>query len=162
MRTPCGRRNDIKLWTVLDDEPVSHFRLYEFENVDGLAMIHPSVLDSLELTRRDLCTEAHEEVYIIVTDAVRTQQDLDRLAARFGWTSEGGTVSPLSKHLIRFGGIAVDILARTAAHSVPIPQKVLGPISARYFDWVKHDYLDGHVHADNRNCHQVPPTTTGH
>lgn len=161
MSTPSGRRNDIRLWTLVDDTLVSHFSLYEFENHDGLAMVHPSLLDSLELTRRDLCTEAKEEVWIIVTDAVRTQQDLDRLAARFGWTSEGGTVSPLSMHLARFGGIAVDIIAYTKANHVPIPQKVLGPISERYFDWVKHDYLDGHVHADNRNCLQPPPTPTG-
>ncbi len=144
------RRNDIRLLTELDGEPVSHFRLREFENRDGLAMVHGSVLDALELVRRDLCALAGEDVWVIVTDGVRTQQDLERLAARLGWVDEGGTVARNSKHLAKFGGIAVDVTARVVSTRARIPQSTLGEICRRHFDWVKDDYEDGHVHADNR------------
>lgn len=152
MNAPTRRPNDIRLWTNFDAEHVSNFRLYEFENAQGLTMVHASVLESLELLRRHLCHDTHEEVYVIITDAIRTQDDLERLALRYGWTDDGGTVSPRSKHLVRFGGIAVDLIALTAAHRVRIPQQTLGRLCRLYFDWVKDDYLDGHVHADNRHC----------
>ncbi|MCP4640199.1 MAG: hypothetical protein GY851_07195 [bacterium] len=143
-------RNDIPLLTLLDGEPCSHFRLREFENHDGMAMVHAATLESLERVRRDLSAQAGEEVYVVVTDAVRTSTDLDRLAARLGWTDQGGAVSRSSKHLARFGGIAVDIVAKVARTRHRIPQKALGRVCRRHFDWVKDDYRDGHVHADNR------------
>jgi len=143
-------RNDIPLLTLLDGAPVSHFKLKEFENGDGLAMAHASVLVSLEKTRRDLCARYDEEVWILITDAVRTPEDLQCLAARYGWTDEGGTVARRSKHLVEFGGIAVDMVAVIARTRTRVPQKVLGTICRQYFDFVKDDYKDGHVHADNR------------
>jgi hypothetical protein len=143
-------RNDIPLLTYLDGEPVSHFRLREFENAEGLAMVHSSVLAALERVRRDLCAQAGETVWLIVTDAVRTQADLARLAARYGWVDEGGTVARQSKHLAAYGGIAVDLVAVVAGTRHRVPQKSLGAACRRYFDWVKDDYADGHVHADNR------------
>ena len=146
----CRGRNDVRLAAVVDGETLSHFRLCEFENGDGLAMVHRSVLESLERVRRDLCAEAGEEVWIIVTDAVRTQADLERLAARLGWTDEGGLVARDSRHLAKFGGIAVDVIAVVARTRERVPQKKLGELCRRYFDWVKDDYADGHVHADNR------------
>jgi len=146
----AGGRNDIQLLTELDGEPVSHFKLREFENRDGLAMVHGSVLDSLERVRRDLCAMAGETVWVIVTDGVRTQRDLERLAERIGWIDEGGAVSRNSKHLAKFGGIAVDVTARVASTRDRVPQATLGEICRRHFDWVKDDYGDGHVHADNR------------
>ncbi len=143
-------RNDVPLLTVLDGEPVSHFRLREFENTEGLAMVHASVLTALERVRRDLCALAGETVWVIVTDAVRTQADLERLAARYGWVDQGGTVARQSKHLAVHGGIAVDLVAMVASTRRRIPQKTLGALCRRHFDWVKDDYADGHVHADNR------------
>ena len=140
----------MRLAAVVDGETLSHFRLCEFENGDGLAMVHRSVLESLERVRRDLCAEAGEEVWIIVTDAVRTQADLERLAARLGWTDEGGLVARDSRHLAKYGGIAVDVIAVVARTRERVPQKKLGELCRRYFDWVKDDYADGHVHADNR------------
>ncbi len=144
-------RNDVPLSANLDGEEVSHFRLREFENRDGLAMVHRTTLGSLERVRRDLCAMAGENVWVIVTDAVRTRADLERLAARLGWTSDGGLVSPRSRHLAEFGGIAVDIVAVIARSRRRVPQETLGAICRRYFDWVKDDYSDGHVHADNRD-----------
>ena len=144
-------RNDIRLVTELDGERVSHFKMREFENRAGLVMVHASVLDSLERVRRDLCSMAEEDVWVIVTDGVRTQDDLGRLAARLGWIDEGGAVARNSKHLVKFGGIAVDVVARVASSRTRVPQATLGEVCRRYFDWVKDDYADGHVHADNRS-----------
>jgi len=146
----CKGRNDVRLAVLVDGEMLAHFRLCEFENGDGLAMVHRSVLESLERVRRDLCAEAGEEVWIIVTDAVRTPADLERLAARLGWTDEGGAVARRSKHLAEFGGIAVDVIAVVARTRERVSQKKFGEVCRCYFDWVKDDYGDGHVHADNR------------
>ena len=143
-------RNDVALAISLDGEAVSHFKLREFENRDGLAMVHSSVLVSLEETRRDLCARYGEEVWILITDAVRTPEDLARLAARDGWTDEGGLVARRSKHLAEFGGIAVDMVAVVARSRTRVPQEVLGSVCRRYFAFVKDDYRDGHVHGDNR------------
>ena len=148
--TTCSGRNDIRLLTTLDGEDVAHFRLREFENRDGLAMVHPSLLESLERVRRDLCRMAGETVWVIVTDGIRTQSDLEGLASRLGWTDEGGSVSRHSRHLTRYGGIAVDLVAVVAESRHRVPQETLGRVCRQYFDWVKDDYGDGHVHADNR------------
>ena len=123
----------------------------EFENYDGLVMVHDSVLTSLERVRADLCELHGQEVEAIPTDGVRTQADLERLAAKHGWTDEGGKVARRSKHLACFGGIAVDLKARIKSTEKPIDQAQLGAVCRRYFDWVKDDYGDGHVHADNRS-----------
>lgn len=141
----------MRLVTHLDGEDVSHFRLREFENKDGLAMVHASVPLSLERVRRDLCLTQGEEVWVIITDALRTQADLERLALRLGWTDQGGAVSRSSKHLAEHGGIAVDLVAVVARTRTKIPQKTLGKVCRKYFHWVKDDYRNGHVHADNRD-----------
>ena len=146
-----NRRNDVRLVTALDGEDVSHFRLREFENRAGLAMVHPALLESLERVRRDLCQMAGETVWLIITDAVRTEDDLERLAARYGWAGEGGTVARNSKHLAKFGGIAADLVAVNARTRERVPQKMVGAVCRRHFDWVKDDYNDGHVHADTRD-----------
>ena len=140
----------MRLLTEVDGEPVSHFRLREFQNHDGLAMVHATALESLERVRRDLCAAAGEDVWLIITDAVRTQQELERLAARLGWADQGGAVARDSRHLARHGGIAVDLIAVTAGGRRRIAQRELGRVCRRHFDWVKDDYADGHVHADNR------------
>lgn len=145
-------RNDVRLLTLVEGEPLSHFRLREFENPSGLAMVHATTLSSLERTRRDLCAEAGEDVWIIITDAVRTDADLAQLAARLGWADQGGAVARDSKHLARYGGIAVDLIAVMASNRRRIPQAALGAVCRRHFDWVKDDYADGHVHADNRGA----------
>lgn len=148
--TSCKGRNDVRLAAVLDGEPVAHFRLREFENREGLAMVHSSTLESLERVRRDLCALVGEEVWVIVTDGTRTYTDLERLAARLGWTDEGGAVSRESKHLTKYGGIAVDLVGVVARTRERIPQQTFGAVCRRHFDWVKDNYRDGHVHADNR------------
>jgi len=157
-------RNRIPLYTNLGDpaasfaeksEMVSHFSMHEFENDDGLVMVHPSVLSGLEHVRRRLNDSTGAPVSVIVADAVRTQRDLDRLAERYGWTDEGGRVSRDSRHLAKYGGIAVDIVALRHDHAGRVTdrvaQNVVGDACRECFDWVKDDYPDGHVHADNRH-----------
>ena len=147
---PHPGRNDIPLLVTIDGQDVCHFTLREFENADGLAMVHSATVEGLERVRRDLAVEFGEEVWVIITDAVRTRADLERLAARLGWIDEGGAVSRRSKHLAEFGGIAVDLIAVVARTRARVPQRTLGAICRRYFDYVKDDYTDGHVHADLR------------
>jgi len=143
-------RNRVRLYTEVGGELVSHFWLREFESAAGFVMIHASVPRSLELLRRDLCREEGEEAEVLVTDAVRTEDDLLRLARRYGWTDEGGAVSRDSRHLAMYGGVAVDIVARVRGSGHAVSQARLGAVSRRYFDFVQDDYPDGHVHADNR------------
>jgi len=154
-KAACARdvlrgRNRVRLYTEIDGNLVSNFLLREFENAHGFAMVHASILRSLELVRRDLCREVGEEVEIVITDALRTEEELRKLARRYGWTGEGGTVSRNSRHLARYGGIAVDIVARVRRTGRGISQNKVGAVCRGHFDFVKDDYPDGHVHADNR------------
>lgn len=55
-----------------------------------------------------------------------------------------------SMHLAKYGGIAVDLVAVVASSRHRVPQSTLGDVCRRYFDFVKDDYRDGHVHADLR------------
>lgn len=142
-----SRRNDIAIPNPLGGD--SHFKLYEFENAEGLVMIHPSVVESLEAMRAELC-QTYGETAVIITDAVRTEADLEKLAAEYGWTDQGGKVSRNSRHLSKHGGIAVDFYAEVKATREAVRQWPLGQVARKHFDYVKDDYPDGHVHADNR------------
>lgn len=146
----CSGRNDVSLLAYVDGEPCGHFRLREFEDTRGFAMVHVSVLASLERVRRDLCAQAGSEVWVMVTEATLTPEDLARRAERLGWREDGGCVARRSMHLAEFGGIAVDLVAVVAGTRERIPQRVLGDACRRHFDWVEDNGGDGHVHADNR------------
>lgn len=128
-----------------------HFSLHEFENNEGWCMVHPSVIVSLEAVRADMCKQYGEEVAIYITGSTRTEKRNRELAARYGYTDEGGAVSRTSKHLPEFGGVAVDFYAYKKSNGRRVSQKKLGEIARQYFDFVKDDYKDGHVHGDNRN-----------
>lgn len=150
MKSRVQGRNDVRLMVDVDGDACCHFHLREFENAEGLAMVHVSTVVSLERVRRDLCALFGETVWIIIKDGVRTRRDLEDLASRLGWQDEGGVVSRHSKHLTEYGGIAVDLIAVVARTRKRVPQETLGAVCRRHFDWVKDDYGDGHVHADNR------------
>lgn len=142
--------NDISLYTELNGELVSHFKLNEFANSQGFARIHPKTLRSLELTRHDLETHFAQQVYITITDATRTPQEQIALGLKLGWDDEGGLVSRDSRHQAKYGGIAVDFKAYYRnAHTI-INQKDVGIIASKHFDYIKANYPDGHIHADNR------------
>lgn len=145
------KTNDVPLMANIDGEWVkSHFKVREFENKDGIVMVHPAVLEALERTRWDLGVAMEQEVMIIITDSVRTDADMERLAARLGWIDEGGLVSRDSKHHVKYGGIAVDFVAKYKESKKNIGSNEVGCIARYYFDFVKDDYADGHVHADMR------------
>jgi len=146
-------RNDVLLAYRVDGIwRKTHFRLYEFENAEGLAMVDPSVVQSLEQTRNDLCGCYEREVQIVVKDGVRTEADNERLGKWLGWTDEGGLVARDSRHLAKYGGIAVDVVARYREGDkwVYVTQDLLAAACRVHFEYVKADYADGHVHADNR------------
>jgi len=135
-----------------NDFPLSeHFRLYEFANGEGLVTVHPSLIRSAEAVRAELCQLKGEEVAIIVTSGTRTRADNAALGARFGWLDNGGPVSRHSKHLPGHGGIAMDFYAKVVRVGDRIPQRAVGEAARNHFDWVRDDYEDGHVHADNRD-----------
>jgi hypothetical protein len=50
-----------------------------------------------------------------------------------------------------YGGIAVDFYARFKQSKKYIPASKIATLCKKYFDFVKADYPDGHIHADNRN-----------
>jgi len=145
------QRNKIQLYVDIDGDTVeSNFSLCEFENREGLVMLHPAALQALQRLRNHLCEVYSTDVGIYITNGVRTRADNERLGAIYGWTDEGGKVSRNSKHLARFGGIAVDFKAITKNESKYVSQKELGQYARLFFDWVKDDYGDGHVHGDMR------------
>ncbi len=126
---------------------VSHFSLQEFTPV------HESVLVSLEHVRAKLNDDRGGGVTITITDAARSQADNDALRDKFG-----SSVSLASKHLVTTksvecglvtGCVAVDFRA-IDADGERLPQGEVAVVAELYFDWVKADYSDGHVHADNR------------
>lgn len=147
-------QNHIRIPNPLTGKP-GHFSMWEFENSEGMVMIHPSVIRSLELLRESLCNIVERGVAIIITDATRTRAENGRLAKDLGWSDQGGAVSRNSRHLTTWGGIAVDIRAVVNAtrkyQRNPLPQTILGSHAKKFFDFVKDDYGDGHVHCDNRN-----------
>ena len=147
-----GKRNHVKLLTELDGKLVSHFSLHEFESRRrGYAMVHPSLLLSLEKLRQNLSgIDAFEEVEIIITSGLRTQEDNAWLGEKYGYTEAGGDVSRDSKHLPEYGGIAADFWARRKRDKKVIPTDVLLRCAQQVFDFCKA-YADGHVHGDNRN-----------
>lgn len=143
------RANAIRLWTPVDGRWVSHFSLREFANAQGLCIVHPCLLESLERARADLARRYGVEVFLVITDATRTEEDNRRLAERLGWSDQGGLVARNSRHLARWGGIAVDLKARLRG-GAPVPPNTLAEVCRKHFDYVRAGYPDGHVHADNR------------
>ena len=147
-------RNDFLLnWEYEGVVLESHFRLREFEDEDGLVVIDPGLVQSLELLRRDLSRFYSKDVQIVITSGTRTEADNEKLAERLGWCENGGQVARDSKHLPKYGGIAVDMYARYREGAIwaVVPQTTLGSACLVHFAYVKADYPDGHVHADNRS-----------
>ena len=128
-----------------------NFSLHEFEMHEGTVMVHPSVLVSLEQMRYDLGEQHGEEVCVRITGSTRSETYNEILGESLGWIDQGGVVSRVSRHLTRYGGIAVDFTAYRKKSGRRVAQKTVAEIAARYFDYVKGDYKDGHIHADNRN-----------
>ena len=142
--------NRIRLHTLFGGELVSHFSLHEFENREGWCMIHPRLLRGLEALRAALCADRRADTQIIITRATVSEAENRALAARLGWTTAGGLVSPDTRHLSRWGGIAADIVCRDTVTKAIIPPLFVGQRARQLFSFVKDDYADNHVHVDQR------------
>lgn len=143
--------NNIRIWSEVDGVLVSHFFMYEFANKEGWVLLHERVPWALEQVRAALNARyPSDEIIILVTNTTRTKAQNETLAAKLGWTDEGGLVSRRSWHLVEFGGIAVDFEARVKSSGVRISPVDVSKIASLYFEWVKW-YSDGHVHGDFRN-----------
>jgi hypothetical protein len=148
-----GMKNDFALyWDFEGEELRSHFKLREFESSSGLVVVDPGLIRSLEMVRRDLERFFQEAIQIVITSGTRTEADNERLAERLGWCEDGGLVARDSRHLPKYGGIAVDCYARYSDGGpwTIVPQTILESACRVHFAYVKADYRDGHVHADNR------------
>ncbi|MCX8065994.1 MAG: hypothetical protein N3G21_12630 [Candidatus Hydrogenedentes bacterium] len=144
-------RNELQLAVEIDGKwVVSHFNLKEFENTQGWAMVHSSVVLSLEKLRAELSRLIGEEVEILITSSTRTEEENNRLGKIYGWITEGGVVSKDSKHLDKYGGVAVDFYVRTKEKRLVVSEELVANTAVRFFDFVKRGYPDGHIHADNR------------
>ena len=139
-------RNSPKLLT--SEGRVSNFRVHEFANREGLAMVNIDTLDALQNTREALHMTRGDVVRIIITNATRTLEDNKVLARDYGWINNGGKVSNNSQHLVSNGANGVDFIAIDSMGE-PVPTKVVAAIAKRYFKFVKA-YKDGHVHGDMR------------
>lgn len=145
--------NDVRLcWQDGRDERPSHFRLCEFESGDGTVVVSAALVTSLERVRWDLSWDVGEDVQIVITSGTRSPADNKRLADKLGWVGDGGLVSRDSRHLPSHGGIAADIYARYQGEGgwIVLQKEDVAISCRRYFQYVKADYKDGHVHADNR------------
>jgi len=145
--------NDVRLcWCGFWLPRPSHFCLREFESNDGTVVVSAGLVTSLELTRLALSRDVGEDVQIVITSGTRSEADNERLAGTLGWAENGGLVARDSRHLPRYGGIAVDLFARYQGVGgwILVSQQDVAAACRRYFRYVKEDYQDGHVHADNR------------
>jgi hypothetical protein len=148
-------RNDVQLTWEYDGATIeSHFKLREFESEIGLVVVDSELVRRLELVRRDLCEVYRQDVQIVITSGTRTEAENEKLAKRLGWCEDGGAVARDSRHLPKYGGIAVDGYARLRQGATwqIVPQKTLGSACRVHFAYVKDDYDDGHVHADCRTA----------
>ena len=147
--------NHIKIYTQITYGGItmlqSNFWLDEFAMAEGTVILHPSIPVSLEMTRYELGIVEGEEVMLILTGSTRSKTTNNELGRRHGWAGFGGTVSKTSFHLVEKGACAQDFYAIYKKSKKRVPQKTVGKIARKYFDYVKDDYVDGHIHGDNRN-----------
>lgn len=132
---------------VTSNGEISNFRLCEFANEEGTAMVHLPTLDALQEIRNHLNIALGGEVRIIITNATRTKGDNNRLGRLYGW-APSGKVSRDSQHLVRNGCTAVDFIAINSMGE-PLPRSIVANAAEKYFKFVK-SYSDGHIHADMR------------
>lgn len=151
--------NDIRVWSVVHGEQVSHFKLREFANPIGIAIVHRLLPRQLEYLRQDLCDMFSVEIGIVITNSTRLPEDTARLVAEYGWIDDGGRVSRNSTHeALIWGGIAADAFAQkkgTSGRAGRIPVHMVGRVAKKHFDKVivyagNENPLRDHVHMDLR------------
>lgn len=146
-----GRRNDIVLMVPGTNRP-SNFRLYEFENPEGIVVVHPALLTGLQVLRDLMCKELNRPCAIMITSGTRTEADLQRLASTLGWIDQGGKVARDSKHLVKHGGVAADIKVLDVRGASYISTREVEKYAKGLFDFILR--YDTHVHVDQRYATQ--------
>lgn len=147
------RINDIRLVNPLTGEP-GNFHLREFQNPEGIVILHHALLSGLELLRQKLNNDPEariedKEIGILVTCGTRTEQDNERLAQSLGWTDQGGLVSRNSYHLVKHGGVAADIWPFYLTTRMPVDSKIIMEHAANIFD--RSIAYATHYHVDMRS-----------
>jgi len=143
--------NNIPIYSEVDGNLVSNFMLYEFANSEGWVLVHERIPWTLEQIRAAFNARYQpDNIIILVTNTTRTPPQNWKLAAKYGYTDEGGKVSRRSFHLVEFGGIAVDFVVRNATRKCNISPCEVAKVADLYFDFVKW-YSDGHTHGDYRD-----------
>ncbi len=146
---PRSSVNDIRLIDPVTDL-LGHFSLYEFQNINHIACIHKLQLERLEKLRAAISKDQGVECPIIPTSGIRTEEDNRALAVKFGWSDEDGRVSRNSKHLLRYGGIATDILVTRKGVKSYLPGAYVAQMARPIFAFIKY-YDDDSVHVDSRD-----------
>lgn len=138
-----------------DIQVSKHFKLFEFEDPeDGhVVVLHPLLLNQLEQYHEAISQTLGHNIAIVVTSGTRTQRSNKRLANRFGWTDYGGLVSRNSRHLPKFGGIAVDFYALDKETKQIVNTTFAAGLADEFFDVVL-DHYPTHIHVDLRTATQ--------
>ena len=77
--------NDIKIYTSIDGELISNFRLREFQNTLGWVILHEKIPWALEMTRSALNSRYPTwRIQLIIRDCTRTRQQNEALARKLG------------------------------------------------------------------------------
>ena len=127
----------------------AHFKLHEFSNDEGVAMVSQELVNAIESYRFALNEIYDGGVKIRITDGTRTIADNEALADRLGWIDDGGKVSRNSQHLTSNGSSALDIVPYHSDRdgSPAVRAELAEDEAKRHFAFVK-SYLDGHLHVD--------------
>jgi hypothetical protein len=144
--TPKINTNKIYLAAERGTTMFSHFTLDEFQNSEGWAMVSRELLQALEAIRQTIWDTLKTEHAIQITRATVTEEENRALAARLGWTDEGGKVARDSHHLAKYGGAAADIVAYNLKTKAILPANILAKISSLYVPTVIPYPDDNHVH----------------
>jgi len=129
-----------------------HFRLYEFEDraFDHVVVLHPLLLERLELLHSALAEKLEHQVAICITRGSVTVRSNNQLGKILGWIGEGGIVSRNSRHLTKFGGIAADLYTIDQETGLMVPTGTVADEARPLFDVVL-DHYPTHIHVDLRD-----------
>lgn len=121
-----------------------HFDSSEFKHIKPAEHCRRVANYNSELLREALnerlCPEPWQEVALIVTSGVRTRRENKRV---------GGVRK--SKHLEKYGGHALDIVARFNT-GIDIKPRIVADEAAKLFDYV--EAFKGYVHTDMRDTYK--------
>lgn len=129
-----------------------HFHLFEFEDRadNNLVVLHSRLVRQLELLRDALCTKLGREIHIVITSGTRTRRTNKALAKVLGWTHDGGSVAPASRHLPCYGGVAADLYALDKVGGQIVRTGLVKTLAQPFFAKVIAHYPT-HIHVEVTN-----------